>query len=409
MSFTALKQAEEALAAKHAEIATIVDEAGGLDNMDFSNVKSLTGTNDEKTREFLKLDAEANEIGETRDRLAKVAKAAERAEAIRKAGAPDPTVESEAPTTGTKSVGELFTDSQAFKGMAGSNGPEAELDVELKTLFETTAGFAPETTRTSRVVDYATNPVQLIDYIPSVPTSQAAVVYMEETTYTNAAAEVAEGGAFPEAALEYTEVSSPVRKIAVYLPVTDEQLEDVPGMQGRLNNRLPFMIRQRLSLQAYAGDGTAPNLEGLTQRTGIQTQAKSTDSVPDAIFKAMVKVRTGAYTVPNLVILDPTDWQTVRLAKTTDGVYLWGSPADAGPERMWGVNVLQLHNATAGTGMVLDTMQTELSVKRGITVQVSNSHSDFFIKGKQAIRADMRASLQVYRPAAICTVTGLAS
>ena len=31
----------------------------------------------------------------------------------------------------------------------------------------------------------------------------------------------------------------------------------------------------------------------------------------------------------------------------------------------------------------------------------------FFVEGKQAIRADMRVALVVYRPAAFCTVTGI--
>jgi hypothetical protein len=40
-------------------------------------------------------------------------------------------------------------------------------------------------------------------------------------------------------------------------------------------------------------------------------------------------------------------------------------------------------------------------------VQVSNSHSSFFIEGKLAIRADVRLAVIFYRPKAFGTVTGL--
>jgi HK97 family phage major capsid protein len=48
-----------------------------------------------------------------------------------------------------------------------------------------------------------------------------------------------------------------------------------------------------------------------------------------------------------------------------------------------------------------------LRVKKGITLSVSNSHSTFFLEGKQAIRAEIRAALVVYRPAAFVTITGI--
>jgi hypothetical protein len=49
---------------------------------------------------------------------------------------------------------------------------------------------------------------------------------------------------------------------------------------------------------------------------------------------------------------------------------------------------------TAGTALVADLQNfSELSVRRGINVQISNSHSTFFIEGKQAVRCDMRAAL----------------
>jgi hypothetical protein len=48
-----------------------------------------------------------------------------------------------------------------------------------------------------------------------------------------------------------------------------------------------------------------------------------------------------------------------------------------------------------------------LAVRRGIDVQVSNSHSTFFAEGKLALRADVRCALIHYRPKAFAQVTGL--
>jgi HK97 family phage major capsid protein len=261
--------------------------------------------------------------------------------------------------------------------------------------------------RNDRLVDFATRPLQVADMIPQTTTSQSAVQYMEETTFTNAAAETAEAGTYPESALAYTEQTSSVRKISTFIPVTDEQLEDVPRMRGVLDNRLPFMIRQRLDLQLIAGNGTPPNLRGLLNISGIQTQAKGADTVPDAVYKAMVKVNVTGQSNANLLIMNPTDWQNIRLLRTADGIYIWGNPSDVGPQRVWGLNVSLAQAATAGTAIVADTNYLELAVRSGIDVQVSNSHSTFFIEGKQAVRADIRVAFVVYRPASVATVTGL--
>jgi HK97 family phage major capsid protein len=231
---------------------------------------------------------------------------------------------------------------------------------------------------------------------------------MEETTFTNAAAETAEAGTYPEAALALTEQTSPVRKIAVFLPVTDEQLEDVPQVQGYLNNRLPFFLRQRLDGQVLNGNGTAPNLRGFLNVVGIQTQAKGADPVPDAIYKAMTKIRVTGRATPGTVIIHPNDWQDIRLLRTADGLYIWGSPADQGPERIWGLPIVQADSLTEGTALVGDFAgYSELASRRGIEVKVSDSHGTFFVEGKQAVRADFRVALVVYRPEAFCSVTGI--
>lgn len=411
--FPALEELEGKIEQRRKALSSIFDEAGP--EIDLSKVKSLSGDTAAKAEEIRKMNDELSDLGQQRDELAQVQKAAER---VRSAGAnaeqsggergsePDAGKAQQGAKQQRQQFGDMFVASKAYKGRGGRE--LGTVDAELKTLFETGAGWEPETTRTGRMVEEAVRPVQVTDLVPSTTTGQSAVVYMEETTFTNAAAETAEGGAFGEAALGLTEQSSTVRKIPVYIPVTDEQLEDEPQVRGYLNNRLPFMLRQRLDSQILNGDGVAPNLTGILNTTGIQSQAKGTDPIPDAVYKAIVLGRVTGRSQPNAVVFNPFDWQKVRLLRTSDGLYIWGNPSEAGPERIWGLNVAQGDVLTQGSALVGDFANfSELATRRGIDVQVSNSHGTYFTEGKQAVRADMRVALVVYRPAAFVEVTGL--
>lgn len=308
---------------------------------------------------------------------------------------------------GIKSVVDQFLKSPAYTGRVKDGvGPASEVKYELKTLFQTSAGWSVRDPRIARVQPIATRPLAVVDLIPDGTTTASSVIYMEETTFTNNAAETAEGAAKPEAALALTEVTEPVRKIAVWIPVTDEQLDDVPQVRSYLENRLGFMVRQRLDSQLLVGDGTAPNLSGITDRSGIQTQAKGADPTPDAVFKAMMKIVANAFAEPNGAVFHPLDWQDIRLLRTTDGVYIWGNPSDAGPERIFGLPVVVTTGMTQNTGLVGDFNQCQLFVRSGLELQVGFINDDFQ-KNRQSIRAELRVAFAVYRPAAFATVTGI--
>jgi HK97 family phage major capsid protein len=414
MNFPALTEARGKLDQARKSLRDVFTEAGP--DLDMTKVKSVEGDSAAVVEWVRTKNEEIDALAKDVEGLEQVARAAEgvkaaesESEAKARGGEPGDGRPADGRGVEAKSLGDLFTESVAFKGKRGAVGPEAHLDIDIKALMTTAAGWTPETTRTGRLVDFVTPPIQVIDLIPGNTTTQSAVVYMEETTYVNAAAEVAEGGAYPESELGLTEKSSPVRKIATFLPVTDEQLEDVPQARGYINNRLPFMLRQRLDSQIVNGNGTAPNLRGFLNTAGIQTQAQGTGVMADAFFKAMVDVQVNALAQPNAIVMNPLDWSTIRLMRTADGIYIWGNPADAGPQRMWGLPVAMAVALAQGTGLVLDTSFTELDTRRGIDVQVSNSHADYFVHGQQAVRADTRVALVVYRPAAICEVTGLAA
>lgn len=417
IEFPALKEAQGALDAKRKELHDIMTEAGP--DYDMAKVTSISGDTQAKVAHMRALNEEIEERKSKVDELLVVARSAAIArEQEAKGGAERGAENGQRAGDGhTKDgapepFGKAFVGSAAFKEFVRGSGmgPQAHLDVSLKDVLST-GSWEPETTRTGRLELYPTRPApQVANLIPQTTTNQAAVVYMEETTFGNNAAETAEGDQYPEAALDLEEKTSPVRKIPVFLPVTDELFEDEPRAESYAQNRLPFMIRQRLDRQILVGNGTAPNLTGTKNVTGIQTQAKGTDPATDALYKAFRKIRDTGFAEPSVVFMTPADWEPIRLMRTADGVYIWGHPSMVGPATVWGVPVVETTAAPDGSALTGDYANfCELAVRRGIDVQVSNSHADYFARGKLALRADLRVALIHYRPLAFCEVTGLGS
>lgn len=425
-----LKQLQEKVRAKRAQLAEVFDQTKTTDDgettYDFQkatadwlpeDVAKLEGT--AKSMRVVELVNERNdELAELQDELTKrqsAEAAAADLEKHQKTPAHRPGFPGAPETKGTpprQTIGQQVVEHATFKAWQdGERDGQIELDIGLRDLkadFLTTAGWPPESTRTGVVVPEVTRPLQVTDIMPMGNTGMAAVVYMEETTRTHAAAETAEAGPYPESTFELTEQSSPVRKIADSVPVSDEQLEDVAMVGSYLEGRLNFGVQQRLDQQIISGDGVAPNLTGILNTAGIQTNANAGEPVPDTIYNCIVDVQVTGRAQATHVLLHPTDWSAIRLLRTADGIYIWGSPSEAGTPRIWGLPVVSNEVLTVGTGLVGSFLLPWITLfeRRGVIVERGFVGTNF-TDGMQTIRASGRWAVVVYRPAAFCTATGL--
>ena len=330
-----------------------------------------------------------------------------------------------------KSIGTQFIESKAYlarpENLEGAMGPAATIKdapsikelramaigarTGIKTEMTRAAGWDPEQRDSGLIVLDAQRPIQILDLIPTIPTSRDTYVYMEETTFTNNAAEIAEASAttYGEAALAYTRRTQAVEKIAVYIPVSEEQLEDSAEAEALVNARLPFMVEQRLDSQIVNGNGTTPNLLGVLSATGLQTQARGSDPGMDAIHKAITLSRVTGRAMPNAIVMHSNNWQYLRLTRTADGIYILGNPSDNSIPRLWGLPVAYNEAITAGTAVVGDfTNYCLLAEKRGMTVDVGWINT-YFIRGMKAIRATIRVAMVWTRGEAFVQVTSLQS
>lgn len=308
--------------------------------------------------------------------------------------------------TGLESNG-LKSRRDGGRGYAQFRGVIGEL--ALKTLIESDSFGALLEDRRPGVVPYPIEERTVADLMLSGTTTAQKVTYIEETTFTNSAAEVDEAAVKPESALAGTLREDFVRKIATWIPVTDEMLEDVPAFESYLRGRLASMIRMREELQLLQGAGTGVTIQGLYNRTGVQTVTGYGSSTIDSILLAITEIQTDAFAEPTAMVIHPRDWYDVRTSKATgDGHYLLG-PATLDPNsaRPWGLQVRVTTNAILNTALVGAFNLAQVFRRSGLEIAISTEHDTYFIYNKVAVRAEERLALAVYRPSAFCKVEAI--
>jgi HK97 family phage major capsid protein len=314
-----------------------------------------------------------------------------------------------------KTLGEMFTDTPEFKNRrAGASQPiSAEIGgVSLKTLLTTLTGFPPEVTRTGKLVEMVQQRPTIASLIPSVNTSQNSIKYMEEVLYDNQANAVAEGNALAESGLSFVERSVPVEKIGTFIPVTDEQLADIPQLQAIINNRLLLMLQQREDFYLLNGTGVSPEIQGFRTNAAIPVNPLAPDTRIDGVHKAIERVETASGTATGVatvsgIVMHPTRWGEIMRAKDTDGRYMIGNPVTgADGTRLWGVPVTTTTAIPVTEALVGDfRMFSQISRRTGIMVEAGYIN-DQFIRGQNSVKITERIALEIYRATAFCRITG---
>jgi HK97 family phage major capsid protein len=329
---------------------------------------------------------------------------------------------------GAKSIGAQFVQSAAYKSLieAGLKGNFSSGEIEIKTtLTEGTAGtpgggYNPVSAVPNLipgVVDIKFRQLLVADLFSQGTTSTNLIRYLVEQAVTNAAAAVAEGDLKPESAISFSKADEVLHKIATFLPISDEMLEDWAQTQSYVDARLTLFIKLQEETQLLYGDGTGANLVGLLNRSGLAPSvAKGTapstgsDNSMDAIYRQITQIRTTSFMEPDAIVIDPIGWENIILSKNSQGFYYANGPfASTEVPSLWSKPVSVTPAVTTQNQAVVGAFKQGAQIfrKGGITVEASNSHADYFQRNLTAIRAEERLALAVYRPGAFGTVTNL--
>ena len=297
-------------------------------------------------------------------------------------------------------------------------------------------------------------PNQIAALFPTMPVSGPVVTYVRETAWSNAAAGVAEGATKPTSTNSLTRYTEQVGKVAALARVTDELIADAPAFWSLIQQRLAQGVVRQEEVQLLAGAGM-PGVSGLLNRTtgftkpqtisavsnlvvpaagtsgigagtatvtsvtpgrevtGTSGAAPTGVQIAEGILAALTDIRTVTFFEPDAIVVNPADYNTIRLTKATTGEYLGGSffgysSGNAVNEptsyldpglTLWGKRVVSTPAIPAGYVLVGAFSDGGMVLRReGLRVNVTNTNGVDFEQNLWTARAESRVGLLVERP-----------
>lgn len=303
-----------------------------------------------------------------------------------------------------KSVGELFTASDALKEFVARGGKGTSHSLQLKAITSLAGSGADGiwSDRLAGVVQEPTRQFTIRNLVAAGRTASNLIEWIREDVFTNAADVVSEGTQKPESTITYTRDDVPVRTIAHWIHATRQVLADFPQLQTLINGRLSYGLKLVEENQILLGDGTGENILGLIpQATAYNTALTSAnDTFIDVIRHAMLQVRLAFYP-PSGVVMTPTDWHHIELTKDNENRYLMANPQGTLPAMLWGLPVVESDAMPGDTFMVgAFSMAATLFDREDASIMVSTEDRDNFVKNMVTILCEERLALAVSRPAA---------
>jgi HK97 family phage major capsid protein len=293
----------------------------------------------------------------------------------------------------------------AIEGMLKGNSRSASLVV--KADMTVGADFTGEVIPADRVAGYKydpTRPVHVRQLIPQGSTASDVVRFVKESGYSNGAAATAEGVTLTQSDFDMTASDANVRKIATYFRISDEMLADTPQLTSYLSARAPEKLLEVEDTQILSGNGSAPNLSGITtDAAAFDLAGEFADAVDsanqfDVLIASLNQLAIANYSA-DTIMLHPTDFHKILLLKDSTAEYIKKDVYQGLQPQFNGVRVVLNTAITSGTFLVGNFAQgTQLWVRDNVNVEFFREDGTNVRDGFVTVRVSERVALTNYLP-----------
>ena len=319
---------------------------------------------------------------------------------------------------GLPSEGKSFIDmikgDDSYKALSSNSASRAEIEVTksdlaaMKEVKVTSAGVV------APVYDTTIQPgirqeLRIRDLLTAIPVTGQNYTYFREKLHTRGAGMVAEGGSKPTSDVTFEAATDRVKKIAVWMPVTEEALADVPQMQGYIQELLRYDLKLEEETQILKGDGTGENLNGLMTQATIYNAnlTKAGDTSIDIVRRGIYQVRKQSKLSADGVVMSELDWMNIELQKDGENRYLFANLQGLVTPILWGRPVITSDSMdegdteAGGEFLIANFARAAILFDRMSYLFKMGLINDMFIKNMIALLAEERLGLGVRRKEAL--------
>lgn len=229
--------------------------------------------------------------------------------------------------------------------------------------------------------------------------SGSTLEYLVEGAIEGAPAVTTEGNKKPQVHFaDPTPKTVTLKKLAAFIKESEEYIADYPFLASAINGRLLYelgLVEQNTLVTDLLGTS------GIQADTTSWTASSTATAIAELILDAAMDVEAGSGFPATGIIIHPTDWYALRIAKNGQNEYYGGGFFGAqNIPNLWGIPVCVTTATTAGT-IIVGAFKTCASVvsRGGVSVEMTNTNEDDFVKNLVTIRAEERLALAVRRPA----------
>ena len=222
----------------------------------------------------------------------------------------------------------------------------------------------------------------------------------------------AEGAAKTQEDFDVNEKSAKVEKVTAYTKVSLEMLDDVAFMEAEIRNNLIELIALKADAQVLGGNGSTPNLNGITTQATTYAAGSFAGTFGTAannfdVLRTAINQVEAANFLPSAIVLHPTDATFMELTKDTTNGYVAPSLflVSNGVTTFAGIPVIKNTGVTAGTFLLGDFNQVNVRMRQDATISMGNENDDF-TKNLITILAEMRLVCYIPSNRVLSLVTG---
>ncbi len=293
-------------------------------------------------------------------------------------------------TSTPKSLGEKMFDVyakniEAIKG-AVEKGGKVNLNTKTTTITGSYTGDYALTDFDTQVDEVVRKRYGILENSNTGATTGKFVTYVQQTAGSQAAWTL-ESKPKTEGEPTWEEISEEVKKIACYVKVSKEMLEDLSFIRAEINNDLMLSVKDGVEQALLTGNGIG-EIKGLLDATmglpafGAGPFALSVPgaNISDLLRIVMAQIEAANFT-PTHIIMNPQDIALLQITKGTDLTYTYPmylpTQDGSGEMRIAGMRVISSTYIAQDKYVVGDLSKLNVRFRDNIAMSVGLDQDDF--------------------------------